>query len=94
MLLSCRRAAAVLSAAAEEELATDLEAPGVLAAAALRLATPHFTLFSAVIMPEGFPAHPHRGFETVRTCCPSGRASSTATLSGARCLTATGRCSG
>ena len=39
-------------------------------------------LFSAVIMPEGFPAHPHRGFETVRTCCPSGRASSTATLSG------------
>lgn len=52
LLLSCRRAAAVLSAAVEEELATDLEAPGVLAAAARRLATPHGEIVFVVTGPD------------------------------------------
>ena len=52
LLLSCRRAAAVLSAAAEEELATDLEAPGVLAAAARKLATPHGEIVFVVTGPD------------------------------------------
>ena len=46
------RAASLLSYAAEEELAADLEAPGVLAGAALRLATAHKEVVFVVTGPD------------------------------------------
>ena len=46
------RAASILSYSAEEELAADLEAPGVLAGAALRLATAHNEVVFVVTGPD------------------------------------------
>lgn len=52
LLFACRRGASLLSASAKEELATDLEAPGVLEAAAQRLATKHRELVFVVTGPD------------------------------------------